>query len=152
KLEVARNKTIKKVTEDLENLHYNTAIAALMEYSNGFLKNPPAKEQFNTLLILLSPFAPHLTEELWERLGNKGSVHNQPWPKYDPKALQEKVVRLVVQVNGRVRDILLVSPTISEKEVVALALAQEKVKKWFPTGKPKNVVFVKGRILNLVSY
>jgi len=151
-LEVARNQTIKKVTEDLEGLRYNTAIAALMEYSNGFLKNPPTKEQFNTLLILLSPFAPHLTEELWGKLGNKGSVHEQPWPTYDAKALEEKIVRLVVQVNGRVRDILEVSPGIKEKEAVALALKQEKIKKWFPTGKPKNIVFVKGKLLNLVSY
>ena len=151
-LEVARNQTIKKVTEDLEGLRYNTAIAALMEYSNGFLKNPPTKEQFNTLLILLSPFAPHLTEELWGKLGNKGSVHEQPWPTYDVKALEEKIVRLVVQVNGRVRDILEVSPGIKEKEAVALALKQEKIKKWFPTGKPKNIVFVKGKLLNLVSY
>ena len=152
KLEVARNKTIKKVTKDLQSLHYNTAIAALMEYSNEFLKNPPTKEQFNTLLILLSPFAPHLTEELWEKLGNKGSVHSQSWPTYDAKTLEEKVIRLVVQVNGKVRDIVEVSPGISEKEAVALALAQEKIKKWFPTGKPKNIVFVKGRLLNLVSY
>lgn len=151
-LEVARNQTIKKVTEDLEGLRYNTAIAALMEYSNGFLKNPPTKEQFNTLLILLSPFAPHLTEELWGKLGNKGSVHEQTLPTYDAKALEEKIVRLVIQVNGRVRDILEVSPGIKEKEAVALALKQEKIKKWFPTGKPKNVVFVKGKLLNLVSY
>ena len=152
KLEVARNKTIKKVTKDLQSLHYNTAIAALMEYSNEFLKNPPTKEQFNTLLILLSPFAPHLTEELWGKLGNKGSVHEQAWPTYNIKALEEKVIRLVIQVNGRVRDIVEVSPGIKEKEAIALALAQEKIKKWFPTRKPKNVVFVKGKLLNLVSY
>jgi len=152
KLEVARNRTIKKVTEDLEGLRYNTAIAALMEYSNGFIKNPPTKEEFNTLLMLLSPFAPHLTEELWEKLGNKESVHNQPWPTYNPKILEEKVIRLVIQVNGKVRDVLEVSSGILEKDAIALALAQEKIKKWFPTGKPKNVVFVKGRLLNLVSY
>jgi len=152
KLEVARNRTIKKVTEDLEELRYNTTIAALMEYSNEFKKNPPTTKQFNTLLILLSPFAPHLTEELWGKLGNKGSVYSQPWPKYNARALQKKVVRLVVQVNGKVRDVLEVSHGISEKEAVVLALKQEKVKKWFPTGKPKNVVFVKGRLLNLVSY
>ncbi|MCH7828835.1 leucine--tRNA ligase [Patescibacteria group bacterium] len=151
--EALRHRTIKKVTEDLENLRYNTAIAACMEYFNALQKSSnPTKEETDTLLILLSPFAPHLTQELWEKLGNKGSVHDQPWPKHDPKALQEKVVRLVVQVNGRVREVLLVSPGISEKEAVARALQQEKVKKWFPTGKPKNVVFVKGRLLNLVSY
>ena len=151
-LEVLRNRTIKKVTEDLENLRYNTAIASLMEYSNAFHKSVPTKEQFSTLLILLSPFAPHLTEELWEKFGNKGSYHKQPWPKYDLKLLQEKVIRLVVQVNGRVRDVLEVAHGISEKEAVVLALKQEKIKKWFPRGKPKNVVFVKGRLLNLVSY
>ena len=152
KLEPLRHRTIKKVTEDLEGLRYNTAIASLMEYSNAFHKSVPTKEQFSTLLILLSPFAPHLTEELWEKLGNKGSCHEQSWPKYNLKLLQEKVVRLVVQVNGRVRDVLEVAHGISEKEAVALALKQEKIKKWFPAGKPKNVVFVKGRLLNLVSY
>jgi len=151
-LEVIRNRTIKKATEDLEGLRYNTAIASLMEYFNKFQKTPPSKEQLNMLLVLLSPFAPHLTEELWERIGDKGSVHKQRWPTYDQKALQEKVVRLVVQVNGRVRDVLEVSPGIGEKEAIALALDQEKIKKWFPTGKPKNVVFVRGRLLNLISY
>lgn len=151
--EALRHKTIKKVTEDLESLRYNTAIAALMEYLNALQQaNNATKEQVNTLLILLSPFAPYLTEELWEKLGNKGSVHEKPWPKYNPKLLQEKQVRLVVQVNGRVRDVLEVSPGISEKEAISLALQQEKIKKWFPKGKPKNVVFVKGRLLNLVSY
>ena len=152
KLEAVRNRTIKKVTEDLESLHYNTAIASLMEYSNEFQEISPTKEQINTLLILLAPFAPHLTEELWEKLGNKGSVHNQPWPKADLKKLQEKQVRLVVQVNGKVRDVLLVPLEVKEKEAIALALKQEKIKKWFPKGKPKNVIFVKGRLLNLVSY
>ncbi|MDA1337302.1 MAG: class I tRNA ligase family protein [bacterium] len=151
-IEAVRHRTIKKVTEDLEGLRYNTAIAALMEYSNEFSKKTVTLDQFNALLILLSPFAPHLTEELWEKLGNEGSVHNQPWPEYDPKALEEKVVRLVIQVNGKVRDVVEVSPGIKEKEAVALALAQEKIQKWFPTKKPKNVVFVKGRLLNLVSY
>lgn len=148
-----RHRTIKKITGDLERLRYNTAIAALMEYFNSLQhSNSPTIQQINTLLILLSPFAPHLTEELWEKLGNKGSVHEQRWPKYDPKMLQEKQIRLVVQVNGRIRDVLLVSSGITEKEAVALALKQEKVKKWFPSGKPKNMVFVKGRLLNLVSY
>ncbi|MDP4007337.1 MAG: class I tRNA ligase family protein, partial [bacterium] len=151
-LEVVRNRTIQKVTEDLENLRYNTSIAALMEYFNEFSKALPSKEQLNTLLILLSPFAPYLTEELWEKLGNKKSCHEQDWPKADVNAPKETQVRLVVQVNGRVRDILEVPPTIAEKEAVTLALKQEKIKKWFPAGKPKNVVFVKGKILNLVSY
>ena len=148
-----QHKAVKKVTEDLEGLRYNTAIAACMEYFNTLQKSSnPTRKQCNTLLILLSSFAPYLTEELWKQMKNKGSVHDQPWPKYDPKMLQEKQVRLVVQVNGRVRDVLEVSLGVSEKEAVALALAQEKVKKWFPSGKPKNVVFVKGRVLNLVSY
>ncbi|OHA64547.1 MAG: leucine--tRNA ligase [Candidatus Wildermuthbacteria bacterium RIFCSPHIGHO2_01_FULL_49_22b] len=151
--EVLRHKTIKKVTEDLENLRYNTAIAALMEYFNALQRSDKAtREQINTLLILLSPFAPHLTEELWGKLGNKGSIHNQPWPKYNPRILKEEQLRLVVQVNGRVREVLSVARGISEKEAVALALQQEKIKKWFPSGKPKNVVFIKGRLLNLVSY
>lgn len=152
KLEVRRNKTVKKVTEDLEGLRYNTAIAALMEYFNAFQENAPTKDQLNTLFVLLSPFAPHLAEELFSRLNRKGSCHEQPWPSFAEKLLEEKSIRLVVQVNGRVREVLEAPAGISEKEALALAMAQEKVKKWFPSEKPKKVVFVKGHLLNLVSY
>jgi len=151
KLEAVRAKTIKKATEDIEELHYNTAIASFMEYFNTFQKDMPSKHQLNDLLIMLAPFAPHLAEELYSKL-NKGSVHEQAWPKFDEKLLKEDTVNLIIQVNGKVRETVEVDANITEQEAVKLALQQENVKKWFPEGKPKKVVFVKGKLLNLVSY
>ncbi len=141
----SRHKTIKKITDDLENLKYNTAIASLMEYLNE-----PSKVDCQTLLILLAPFAPHIAEELWHALGNKDSVHSQPWPKYDSKLLEEEKIRLVLQVNGRVRDIIEVNPNISEHATKDFALQNEKIKKWIAGQPVKKVIFVPGRLINIV--
>ena len=146
-----RHKTIRKVTGDLENLRYNTAIASLMEYFNAISSTKSVfKEDINTLLVLLSPFAPYITEELWGRLGNKGSVHSQKWPKYDALLVKDSQVRLVLQVNGRVRDVIEVSSDISEREAKKLALDSVKIQKWLGEKKPRRVVFVKGRLVNIV--
>ncbi|MDP3901076.1 MAG: leucine--tRNA ligase, partial [bacterium] len=147
-LEVLRNRTIKKVTEETENLKYNTAIAFLMEYSNEIQKRP-FREDMNTLLVLMAPFAPHITAELWEVLGNKGSVHEQSWPSFKENLLKEDTVSMVVQVNGKVRDAILVSSGISEQGAVKLALASEKAARWIE-GKPKKTIFVKDKLINFV--
>jgi len=101
--ESMRHKTIKKVTEDVERLNYNTAVAALMEYVNYLNQNAHTKKDLETLLVLLAPFAPHIAEELWEKLGNEYSIHKQSWPKYNEKHLVDEEVTIVVQVNGKVR-------------------------------------------------
>ncbi|MDO8473969.1 MAG: leucine--tRNA ligase [bacterium] len=152
-LETVRHKTIKKVTEDIQNLRYNTAIAVLMEYLNEILgkKTEASLEDLETLLILLAPFAPHVPEELWNQLGHKDSVHNQPWPKYDPKLVQEEKIRLVVQINGKVRDIIEVQAGISEQEAKELALKNEKIQKWLQGKLPKRVIFVPERLINIVA-
>ncbi|TSC98060.1 MAG: leucyl-tRNA synthetase, partial [Parcubacteria group bacterium Greene1014_47] len=152
KLESLKHKTIKKVTEDLENLRYNTAIAALMEYLNAMSNDEflISKKSIETLLALLAPFAPHITEELWHSLGYKDSVHNQPWPKYDSKLTQEEKIRLVVQVNGKVRDIVEASRDVSEKEAEKLALGSKKIQKWLENKKLKRIIFVPGRLINIV--
>ncbi len=157
-LEILRQKTIKKVTEDLENLRYNTAISALMEYSNALQhSNTPTIQQINTLLILLAPFAPHITEELWSRIQNTrykirttSSVHNQKWPSYDAKKIQQEQIRLILQVNGKVRDVVEADAGIKETEARQLALANEKVRKWLAGKEPKKIIFVPKRLVNIV--
>ncbi len=152
KLEALQQKTIKKVTEDIENLRYNTAISALMEYLNEMsnVKCQMPKTYVETLLILLAPFAPHITEELWHQVGNKGSVHNQSWPAYNPAFIQEEKIHFVVQVNGRVRDVIEVSRDISEKEAQRRALKSARVHKWLEGKNIKQAIFVPGRLINLV--
>ncbi|OHA63649.1 MAG: leucine--tRNA ligase [Candidatus Wildermuthbacteria bacterium RIFCSPHIGHO2_01_FULL_48_25] len=143
-----RNKTIKKVTEDLENLRYNTAIASLMEYSNEMKDG--GKKDIETLLILLAPFAPYMTEELWSKLGHKDSVHNQPWPKYDVKQVKAERIRFIIQVNGKVRDVMELAADTSEKQATDFALKSRNIRKWVGNSKVKRVVFVPGRLVNIV--
>ncbi|MBI2644420.1 MAG: leucine--tRNA ligase [Candidatus Wildermuthbacteria bacterium] len=153
KLESLRHKTIKKVTEDLENLRYNTAIAALMEYFNEIsnFQFIISKQYIETLLVLLAPFAPHIAEELWSQLRAKGSVHNQPWPSYSPKLIKEEKIRLVLQVNGRVRDVIEVPAQISEGEAKELALRQKSIQKWIEGKQIQRVIFIPQKLLNIVA-
>ncbi len=190
------HKTIQKVTEDIESLDYNTAIAAIMEWVNALEERvvggykgvagsqskkklrttnhqPPTREEVETLLFLLAPFAPYMTEELWSRLSghqvirqsgkykpenpitrkpdnHKWSVHTQPWPKYDPKLAKPSRITLVVQVNGKVRERLVVAAGVSQNEAQRLALASPKVAKYLSKGKFKKAIFVPGRLINLV--
>ena len=144
------HQTTKKVTEDIENFHFNTAISALMILVNEFTRQKQLLiTNYQSLITLLSPFAPHLAEELWETLGNKKSIFNQKWPAYDKKLIKEKEIQLVIQVNGKVRDKLQVSAGITEPVAKKKALQSEKVKKWVK-GVPKKVIFVKGKLINIV--
>jgi leucyl-tRNA synthetase len=150
--EALRHKTIKKVTEDLENLRYNTAIASLMEYLNELSKaeSNASRADAETLLVLLAPFASHITEELWIQLGHNTSVHNQPWPIYDSKLVQEEKIRLVVQINGKVRDVIEIQKDVAENEVKDMVLKSEKVQKWLGGKEPKKIIFVPSRLINIV--
>lgn len=147
------NKTIKKVTEDIEGIRFNTAVAALMEYLN-FLsrKKEISKGEYEVLLLLLAPFAPHITEELWEMVGEKYSIHQQAWPTYEEKYLEEEEVVVVVSVNGRRRDQIKISKDILDdsKVVETKALASRKVQKFLDGKKPKKVVYVPAKIINFV--
>ena len=150
-IERLRHRTIKKVTEDLESLHYNTAIASMMEYLNALQAAKSAtKAQMETLLVLLAPLAPHITEELWQKLGNKGSVHNQKWPNYEEGKIQEKKVRLILQVNGKVRDVVEADTGLAEAEAKDLALKSEKIQKWLGGKRPQKVIFVVDKLVNVV--
>jgi leucyl-tRNA synthetase len=144
------HKTIKKVTEDIDNRQFNTAVAAMMIFLNKIQEVGCTKDTFKQFAILISPFVPHLAEELWSGLDEKESITLQPWPKFDPKLVVDEEIEVPVQVNGKVRTKLVVKADITEKELTKLALADEKVKKHLAGQEPKKVFFVKGRLLSIV--
>ncbi|MDK2824023.1 MAG: leucyl-tRNA synthetase [Clostridia bacterium] len=152
--------TIKKVTEDIEErFNFNTAISAIMELVNG-LYNYKDKEQGSNLLVikeavenlilLLSPFAPHITEELWYLLGNETSVHQQKWPVYVPEALVVDEVTVVVQVNGKVRDKIIVPVNMDKLEVEKIAKSQPKIEEHIKGKGIKKVVVIPNKLVNIV--
>jgi leucyl-tRNA synthetase len=145
--------TIKKVTEDLEALSYNTAIAAMMEYLNVVRAGgrTPERAAVEPLVRLVAPFAPHAAEELWERLGNEGSIFDTAeWPSYDPARAVADTVEFVVQVNGKVRARLPMRRGITEAEAREAALSDENVRKFMDGKEVRKVVFVPDRLVNLV--
>ena len=148
----ALHKLNKKIDEDLEITKFNTTIAAFMEFVNLGLekKKEVGREAIERFLILLSPFAPHLSEELWQKLGNEKSIFEEKWPKYDSKLIKEEMVTLVIQVNGKVRDKIEVEIDISEEKAKELAISQRKIKNWILDKKIKKVIFVKGKLINIV--
>ncbi len=143
--------TIKTVTEDIEGLRLNTAISAMMVLLNALTDAAPVpRAAVETLILLLAPFAPHLCEELWERLGHGEGLARAPWPRFDPAALERAEVLLVVQVNGKVRARVTVPAEASEEQVKAAALGHAQVKR-FVDGHPiKQVIVVPKRLVNIV--
>ncbi len=145
------HKTIKKVTEDIEEYKFNTSIAQMMILLNEWEKIEKISiEDYKILLQLLAPFAPHITEELWHMLGEKKSIHLSPWPKWDENKIIDESIKVVVQVNGKVRAEITVGANIGEEEVKALALKDSSVINWTHGKEPKKVIYVKGRLVNIV--
>ncbi|MBI4261898.1 leucine--tRNA ligase [Candidatus Uhrbacteria bacterium] len=144
------HKTVKKVTEDIEAMKYNTAISAMMIFVNEAHATGLSKEQAEAFLKILAPFAPHIAEELWEQLGHAESISREPWPTFDSALCVDEEIELVIQVNGRVRDRLRVAADIPEADAKAQALEREKVKPWIAGKKIEKVVFVQGRLVNIV--
>ena len=143
------HRTIKKVSADFETLKFNTAIAAMMAMINDFYKkNAVTKGEYKTLLCLLNPVAPHITEELWERIGGEGYVYQQKWPEYDEAKTVEDVIEIPVQVNGKMRGTVSVSREASKEEVLSKAkeLVADKL-----TGNLIKEIYVPGKIVNLVA-
>jgi leucyl-tRNA synthetase len=153
-----RHRTVQRVTEDASHFHFHTAIAALMEYQKGIAdaleggaETPAAlREAVTTLVQLLHPVAPHLTEEWWQRLGRTGFVVESPWPAYDEALATSLDVTLVVQVNGKVRGRLALARGASESEALALLRTDEKIRPWVDGKEITRTVFVPDRLLNLV--
>ena len=152
------HQTIDKVGRDLTAFKFNTAVAALMKYRNAMLRARTSRdvsaqawdEAVTTLLLLLAPIAPHVTEELWQRLGNDESIHLQEWPLADPKIAADEAVTLVVQVNGKVRDRIEVSPDIDEEAATAAALAAERVQPYLEDGEVQKVIARPPGLVNIV--
>ena len=150
-IETLLHQTIKKVTEDIDNLKFNTAISQLMILLNEMEKQKTLFTiHYSLFLTLLSPFAPHITEELWKTLGNKESIHLQKWPEYNKEFIKEKEITLVIQINGKLRDQIKAPTDISENDAKKLALESEKIKKWIKEKEVKKIIFVKGKLVNMV--
>ncbi len=146
----AMHKTIKKVTEDIQDFKFNTCLASIMELTNVIYQTGADKEVFMNLLILLSPISPHFCEELWELCGNKESIFKTSWPKYDPALLVEDTVAIVIQVNGKVRSKIEVSVDTDEVKIKELVLADEKLRPWIQDKPIKNFIIVPKKLVNIV--
>jgi leucyl-tRNA synthetase len=155
------HKTIKKVTEDIERFHFNTAISAIMELVNEIycsevkdredeVSKRLMREAIETTVILLSPFVPHFAEELWRALGNQESIIKRPWPEYDPEAVQEDEVLIVVQVNGKLRDRMMVPASYGEEEIKSWALRSERIQRLVEGKSIKRVILVPRKLVNIV--
>ncbi len=144
-------RTIAGVTEDIEALRFNTAISKLMVFVRDIAREDPLpREAAEAFVLLLSPFAPHVAEELWRRLGHEQSLAYEPWPEADRSMLEEETVTLAVQVNGRRRDEIRVPRDASEDEIREAALASPRVQKHLEGREPRKVIVVPGRLVNLV--
>ena len=145
------HQTIKKLGDDIENLHFNTAVSQLMIYSNHMQKcDSISKNLIKELVIIIAPFVPHLAEELWSILGNKDSISYQEWPSYDESLIQLDYVTIAVQVNGKLRANIEVSKDSAEDFVVSEALSLENVKKFTSLGSIIKTIHVPNRLLNFV--
>jgi leucyl-tRNA synthetase len=168
------HESIKKITSDIEELKFNTAISQLMIFINSFYKridyeipkgaigglsweattNYISVKDFEIFLKLLAPFASHIAEEIWqnkELLNHKASIFKEKWPEPDKKFLKEEKITLIIQINGKVRDKIEVVADISEKEAKELAFSSEKIKKWTAGKEIKKAIFVPGKLINLVA-
>jgi leucyl-tRNA synthetase len=145
------NKTIKKVSEDIEALKMNTAVSALMILANDFEKRDVLSlADYKILIKLLSPIAPHITDELWSLCGGKECVHEAVWPQFDSKLLEDEMIHMAVQINGKVRGTITLSPHATESEALTAAQAVPEINRWFAGTSIKKTIYVPGKILNLV--
>ena len=150
-MEVHLNKTIKKVSDDFENLKFNTAIATLMALLNEFYAQERVnRAEFATFLILLNPVASHITEELWEQLGYKGRLNQQPWPTWDESKTIEDEIEIAIQINGKVKDKIMLSSGLGKQETEELALKDPKVLALFEGKSIVKVIGVPGKLVNIV--
>ncbi len=150
------NIAIKEISNDIKNNQFNTAISELMKFYNSISSNLNhvnknlRKEALMKFCILLAPFAPHISDEIWHLIGNSKSVHLEQWPVFDEDALKENSYELVIQINGKVRDKINVEINISDDEIKEKSLIRPNVKKWIDKKTIKKIIIVKGRIINIV--
>lgn len=145
------NKTIKKVGIDIEEMKFNTAISSLMIMLNDFEKQESiSKENYEIFLKLLSPFAPHITEELWEILGNENGVHEAKWPDFSENVNKSDKVKIVIQINGKVRGTIETASDLNDKEVENMAINKPEIQKWISRQEIKKVIVIKNKVINIV--
>ena len=150
-MEIAINRTIRKVGEDIENLKFNTAIAAMMALLNDLsASGGVTRAEYAVLLQLLNPFAPHMTEELWEMFGYEGTLDHRAWPTFDPNKCEESTVEIAVQVNGKIRERIHVALDASAEDVIALAKAQDRVASELSDKQIVKELYVPRKLVNLV--
>lgn len=145
------NRSIKKIEQDTENFSFNTAVSAFMVCVNELADAKcHKKEILEKLLILLAPYAPHIAEELWSQLGNAGSVLDAAYPKLEEKYLVEASKEYPVSINGKLRTTLTLSLTLEQPQVEEMVLQNDVVQKWLEGKPPKKIIFVKGKMVNVV--
>ena len=150
-MEKVYHQTVKKVTEDYEILHFNTAIAQMMIFTNEAYKHPKiAREYLEGFLKLLSPIAPHIAEELWEKLGHNETITYETWPTYDDSKTKEQLVTIVVQINGKVRDKIEVSADLDQEEIKKIALGSSKVQEYIGNNPLRKVIVVPNKLVSIV--
>lgn len=149
--EVLVHQSIKKVGEDIESFAFNTAIAQMMILLNHIEKLPKLpKVTYETLLKLLAPFAPHVTQELWTMIGNATELYNEPWPKYDEGKTVSDKMTVAIQINGKLRDTIEVDRSIGEDEIKKTAVERPNIARWLEGKTPKKVIYVQGKIISIV--
>ena len=132
-------------------MSFNTAVSSLMVFVNEFEKTKNLSvNDFKKLLQILAPFAPHVTEEMWHDTGEKKSIHKSPWPKFDSKKIVDEEIKIIIQVNGKVRAEILIPKDTSEAEVKKQALNNETIISWTKEKEVKRVIYVKDRLINIV--
>jgi leucyl-tRNA synthetase len=152
-LDKALHRAIAGIGGDIEALHFNKAVARVHELVNAIEKAPPSASRnmaIRTLVSLIAPMLPHLAEEAWAALGNKGLIAAQPWPSHDPALLVDDEVTIAVQVMGKLRDTLTAAKGASKADLEALALASDKVQRVLDGATPKKVIVVPDRLVNIV--
>jgi len=150
-MESPTHKMIKKVSQDYEAMKYNTAIAAMMSYVNDiYAKETISKQEYLTLITLLNPVAPHITEEIYHNLGGEGLLSLSEWPKWDESKCEDAVKEIAVQVNGKLRGTIVIPADADEKIIENLALEQENVKNYVEGKTIVKIIVIKGRIVNIV--
>ena len=148
--EGAIHKTIKKVTSDIEELKFNTAIAALMSLLNTFQENGATRGDFEVFLQLLNPFAPHITEELWQMLGNPNVLSTAPWPSYDEGKTKDERITFAIQVNGKFRSTVELEADSTDERIIEAAKGEEKVRRFIEGKEIVKTIVVKGKLVNLI--
>ena len=153
-LEKAENLAIKGVTEGIEGFAFNKAIAKLYEFTNALAKSSAPKDSkvkaLETLSILMQPMTPHISEEIWSSLGNSGSIIKRPWPTADEKMLQEENILMPIQINGKKKTELLIPRNLTLQQTEKVVLNNEKISLLIEGKKPKKIIVIPGRIVNVV--